>query len=44
MIWLRTLVQPLAERQTKKAGIEEMVRLVESEDSTLTTPQPVRQA
>jgi NAD(P)-dependent dehydrogenase (short-subunit alcohol dehydrogenase family) len=45
MIWLRTLIQPLAERQTKRAGIEEMTRLVEAEsDGELTTPQPVKQA
>ena len=40
IIWLRSVIQLLAERQSKKAGVDEMVRLVESEDSTLTTPQP----
>ena len=44
LIWLRSLVQPLAEHQAKRAGIEETTRLIEAEGSELTTPQPVRQA
>lgn len=40
LIWLRSFVQPLAERQAKRSGIEETIRLAEQEESTLTTPQP----
>jgi len=40
VIWMRSLVQPLAERQARRSGIEETIRLAEQEESTLTTPQP----
>ena len=42
LLWLRSVVQPLAERQVRRSGIEETIRLVESEDSDLTTQQPTR--
>jgi hypothetical protein len=40
LIWLRSVVQPLADRQARRAGIEQTIREVEQEESTLTTAQP----
>ena len=40
LIWLRSIVQPLAERQAKSADIAETTRMIEAEDSELTTAQP----
>ena len=40
LIWLRSFVQPLAEWQVRRSGMEETLRLAEAEDSELTTPQP----
>ena len=42
LLWLRSIVQPLAELQVRRSGIEETIRMVEAEDSELTTPQPTR--
>jgi NAD(P)-dependent dehydrogenase (short-subunit alcohol dehydrogenase family) len=44
LIWLRSLVQPVIEWESRRRGLEETIRLVESEGSELTTPQPVKQA
>ena len=40
LIYLRSLVQPLAEWQTRRAGVAEVVRIAEEEETVLTTPQP----
>jgi hypothetical protein len=41
-LYLRTLIQPLAEASGRRNGIDEVIRLAETEDSELTTPQPAR--
>ena len=43
MIWLRTVIQPLSElAMRRRTDVEETIRLVESEQSELTTAQPQR--
>ena len=42
LIFLGRILQPLIERQSRKAGIADTIRMVEQEESTLTTPQPLR--
>ncbi|CAA9512987.1 MAG: hypothetical protein AVDCRST_MAG85-2446 [uncultured Solirubrobacteraceae bacterium] len=41
LIWLRSIAQPLSELGGRRTGIEETIRMVEAEDSELTTEQPV---
>ena len=42
LIFLGRVIQPLVERQARKAGIADVIRMAEQEESTLTTPQPLR--
>jgi hypothetical protein len=42
IIWLRSVVQLLAERAAKRSGLEETIRLSEQEPTQVTTPQPER--
>jgi short-subunit dehydrogenase len=39
MLMGRTLIQPLLERQARSKGVDEAVRLAETEQTELTTPQ-----
>ena len=43
IIWLRSVIQLLAERAAKRSGLEETIRLSEQEPTQVTTPQPQRQ-
>ena len=40
LLYLRSLVQPLAEWQAKRRGVAEIIRMSEREATELTTPQP----
>ncbi|HEY3186266.1 MAG TPA: SDR family NAD(P)-dependent oxidoreductase, partial [Solirubrobacteraceae bacterium] len=40
MLYLRTLVQPLAEASARRQHVEEIIAIAEREPSQLTTPQP----
>lgn len=43
LIYLRSVVQPLAEWQQRRAGVAEIVQMAERERTELTTPQPSEQ-
>ena len=40
LLYLRSVVQPLAEWQSKRRGVADVIRLAEQEATELTTPQP----
>ena len=42
-LYLRTVIQPLSEAGSRRGGLDEVIRLAESETSDLTTAQPARQ-
>jgi NAD(P)-dependent dehydrogenase (short-subunit alcohol dehydrogenase family) len=39
-LYLRSVLQPLAEWRARRAGVAEVIRMAEQEATTLTTPQP----
>ena len=43
LIYLRSVIQPLAEWQSRRRGVEDIIRLAEQEATELTTPQPVKE-
>ena len=44
LLYLRSVVQPLAEWQTRRRGVAEVIRVAEQEQTELTTPQPGQRA
>ena len=42
-LYLRSVIQPLAEWQARRRGVAEVVRVAEREPTVLTTPQPEQQ-
>ena len=40
LLYLRSVIQPLAERQAKRRGVADVIRMAEQEATELTTPQP----
>ena len=44
LLYLRSVVQPLAEWQTRRRGVADVIRVAEQERTELTTPQPGQRA